>query len=144
MTAKIASAVVFAALLSGCASFRVQQTDYFIDDDGNVMMVEYGESSRPYTYKMVSPMNGVEVECKDTKLVRVKLPEPSDETLLCYICQNESPKGTMYATRDNKWKYLTIGIASRLYLWYPEENDYLLVFEGNLSPSAAEDAGGGR
>ena len=142
MTAKIASAVVFAALLSGCASFRVQQTDYFIDDDGNVMMVEYGESSRPYTYKMVSPMNGVEVECKDTKLVRVKLPEPSDETLLCYICQNESPKGTMYATRDNKWKYLTIGLKTRLYLWSTEDRDYLLVFEGTTAPSVLDEMEG--
>jgi len=141
MTARIASAAVLLALLAGCASFRPLQVDYFLDDDGNVMEVEYGESSKPYTYKMVSPMNGAEVECTETKLVRIKLPEPSTETLLCYICQNESPKGTMYATRDGKWKFLTIGIASRLYLWYPDEREYLLVFEGNISPSAGEDGG---
>ena len=141
MTARISTLAAIAALLAGCASFRPLQSDYFLDGEGNVMKVEYGEASKPYTYKMVSPMNGVEVECSDTKLVRITLPEPSDETLLCYICQNESPKGTMYATKDGKWKFLTIGIASRLYLWYPEERDYLLVFEGNLSPSAGEEGG---
>jgi len=142
MTARILSAAVLAALLAGCASFRQQQVDYFLDGDGNVMKVEYGESSRPYSYKMVSPMNGAEVECTDTKLVRIRLPEPSNKTLLCYICQNESPKGTMYSTKDGKWKFLTIGIACRLYLWYPDEREYLLVFEGNSSPSAGEEVEG--
>ena len=127
-------------LAAGCTSFRPTQTDAFIDDDGNIMTVEYGNASKPYTYKMVSPMNGAEIECKDTKMVRVRL--PSKETIMCRICQNTSPKGTMYSTSDSKWKYLTVGLACRLYLRYPAENDYLLVYEGNVCPSALE--GGGK
>ncbi len=129
-----------AALLAGCASFRPFQKDAFVDDDGNVMVVEYGESSKPYAYTMVSPMNGAEVVCTDTKMVRVTL--PSGERIVCRICQNNSPKGTMYETRDRKWKYLTVGLASRLYLRYPAEDDYMLVFEGNICPSALEDGVG--
>jgi len=129
-------AIAAAAALAGCTSFRPTRNDSFVDKDGLVLGAVYGESSKPYTYKMVSPINGAEMEGEDTKMVRLTLPPPSEEVLTCYICQNESPKGTMYATKDMKWKYLTIGIASRLYLWYPEEGDYLLVFEGDLVPGA--------
>jgi len=134
---KTALMVLAAAALAGCTSFRPTRSDSFVDKDGLVLGAVYGEASKPYTYKMVSPINGAEVEGEDTKMVRLTLPPPSDEVLTCYICQNESPKGTMYATKDMKWKYLTIGLASRLYLWYPEEGEYLLVFEGDLVPNAS-------
>ncbi len=129
--------ILAAALLAGCASFRPFQKDAFIDDEGNILVVEYGVSSKPYTYTMVSPMNGVEIECTDTKMVRATL--PSKERIVCYICQNNSPKGTMYMTRDRKWKYLTVGLASRLYLLNREIDDYMLVFEGNVCPSALDE-----
>lgn len=130
------SSVLLTLLLAGtgCVSFRPTQKDAFIDGDGNVMVVEYGMASKPYTYKMVSPMNGAEIECKDTKMVRVTL--PSKEAIVCRICQNSAPKGTMYATSDSKWKFWTVGLMSRLYLWYPAEQDYMLVYEGNVCPSA--------
>ena len=124
---------------AGCTSFRKTQTDAFVDEDGNAIVVEYGESPTPYTYQIKSPMNGNVLDCQDTKLVRVTL--PSGETIVCRVCQNDSPKGTMYMTRDEKWKFLTIGLASRVYLWYPEEKDYLLVFEGSNNPNALDDAG---
>ncbi len=126
--------ILAAVLLAGCASFRPMQKDAFVDEEGNILVVEYGVSSRPYTYTMVSPMNGAELECTDTKMVRLTLPD--GKRLVCYICQNVSPKGTMYETRDKKWKYLTIGLASRIYLHEPAINDYRLVYEGNICPSA--------
>ncbi|MGN0854926.1 MAG: hypothetical protein ACI4R9_05325 [Kiritimatiellia bacterium] len=126
-------------MATGCASFRLMQTDAFVDDQGNAIVVEYGECSKPYTYRIQSPANGNTLECQDTKMVRVRL--PSDKVIVCRVCQNESPKGTMYATKDGKWKYLTIGLASRIYLWYPDEREYLLVFEGSNSPSALDDKG---
>ena len=128
-----------ALLTGGCASFRKTQTDAFVDGEGNAIVVEYGVSSKPYTYQIKSPMNGNTLDCQDTKMVRVRL--PSGETIVCRVCQNDSPKGTMYMTDDRKWKYLTIGLASRVYLWYPEEKDYLLVFEGNNNPNALDDNG---
>lgn len=129
-------------LVTGCATFRPTQADAFVDDDGNVIVVEYGERSKPYTYQIKSPMNGNTLDCQDTKMVRIRLPKPDEKVIVCRLCQNDSPKGTMYATTDGKWKFLTIGVASRVYLWYPKENDYLLVFEGNNNPDALGDSGG--
>ncbi len=129
--------ILAAALLAGCTSFRPTQKDAFVDGNGEVLLVEYGEASRPYTYTLVSPMNGAELECTDTKMVRLTM--PNGKRLLCYICQNVSPKGTMYETRDKKWKYLTIGLASRLYIERPEIRDYELYFEGTICPSALDE-----
>lgn len=134
---RTALSLAIAIALVGCASFRPTQQDAFIDGSGNVLQVQYGERTRPYTYTMVSPMNGHRIEGRDTKMVRLK--KPDGEKLTGYICQNNSPKGTMYATKDGKWKYLTVGLASRLYLYFPDENDYLLVFEGSICPSAVEE-----
>lgn len=135
MKMKTLSAVLAAAacaLLAGCASFRTAMEDSFIDGEGNILHVVYGERSRPYTYTIVSPMNGAELECKETKMVRITLPAPNLGVIDGYICQNDSPKGTMYATRDGKWKFLTIGIRCRLYLVNETKDDYLLVFDGEL------------
>ena len=33
------------AALAGCTSFRLAQTDAFVDDDGNAIVVEYGASA---------------------------------------------------------------------------------------------------
>ena len=133
------AAFAAAALAVGCSTFRSQMKDAFVDGEGNVLVVEYGELSKPYTYTIVSPMNGAELECSDRKLLKITLPEPNCETLAFYICQNDSPKGTMYATRDGKWKFLTIGVQSRLYLQNEDKTDYLLVFDGRNSPSVLED-----
>lgn len=141
LSAKLAG-LASSVFIAGCSTFRSSMVDSFVDDLGNVMIVEYGEMSRPYTYKIVSPMNGVELECTDRKVVRVTLPEPNGSTLWFYICQNDSPKGTMYATRDGKWKFLTIGLMCRLYLQTEDRTDYLLVFGGTNTPSIIE--GGGR
>ena len=137
------STAIFAAAAAlacaGCATFRGTQKDAFIDDEGNILRVEYGVSSREYTYKLVSPMNGAEIDGHDVKMVRVLTPEPENDKLTFYICQNPSPKGTMYETKDKKWKFLTVGIWCALYLWDPEEGQYLLVFEGDSNPAILEE-----
>lgn len=124
-------------LLAGCSVFRLTQEDAFIDEEGNVLFVRYGELSRSYSYKMVSPANGVEIEGRDKRVVEIKLPEPSSDWITCRICQNNSPKGTMYETKDGKWRYWTIGIMSRLYVINETRDDYLLVFEGDFYPEGS-------
>ena len=144
--ASIAASLLAAAALAGCSTFRPAQKDAFVDGDGNVMIAEYGSLSKPYTYMIVSPMNGVALECKDRRIVRVTLPSadgtPTGERLTFRICQNDSPKGTMYETKDKKWKYLTIGLKTRLYLWSADDKDYLLVFEGTTAPSILDEMEG--
>lgn len=120
------------SLVVGCTSFHSTQKFSFVDDNGLVLKAEYGLAAKPYHYKMISPMNGVEVDCTDTKMVKVTLPPPNNETIVCYICQNLLGKGTMYGTRDNKWKYATTGLYCRLYLWIPQLGDYQHVYSGTV------------
>lgn len=120
------------AALAGCATFVHVQTDAFVNDDGEALVVEYGTRSRPYTYDIVSPVNGNTLECRDDKMVKLELPDGSSYT--CYICQNPVPKGTMYSTKDGEIKFLTIGLESRVYRFVPERNDYMEIFSGSLAP----------
>ena len=124
------------AALHGCATFNRDQVSAFVDGGGRVLRVEYGTRSSPYTYYIVSPMNGNRLECHDDKMVKLEMPDGSRH--VCYICQNEIPKGTMYSTRDNEIRYLTIGFQSRVYKYVPERNDYLEIFDGQLSPQAVK------
>ena len=124
------------AALHGCATFNRDQVSAFVDGGGRVLRVEYGTRSSPYTYYIVSPMNGNRLECHDDKMVKLEMPDGS--RYVCYICQNEIPKGTMYSTRDNEIRYLTIGFQSRVYKYVPERNDYLEIFDGQLSPRAVK------
>jgi len=120
------------AALQGCATFNRASIDAFVDDNGRVLVVEYGTRSRPYTYYIVSPMNGNRLECQDDKMVKLEMPDGSRH--VCYICQNQIPKGTMYSTRDDEIKFLTIGIECRVYRHVPEYNDYMEIFRGRPSP----------
>ena len=124
------------AVLHGCATFNRDQVSAFVDGGGRVLRVEYGTRSSPYTYYIVSPVNGNRLECHDDKMVKLEMPDGS--RYVCYICQNEIPKGTMYSTRDNEIRYLTIGFQSRVYKYVPERNDYLEIFDGQLSPQAVK------
>ena len=124
------------AALHGCATFNRDQVSAFVDGGGRVLRVEYGTRSSPYTYYIVSPVNGNRLECHDDKMVKLEMPDGS--RYVCYICQNEIPKGTMYSTRDNEVRYLTIGFQSRVYKYVPERNDYLEIFDGQLSPQAVK------
>ncbi len=128
-------ALILAAMaaLAGCTLTRRTQGDLnYVDEDGNVLVVQCAELSRSYTYEMVSPANGAVVECKDNRVVDLILPAPSGEKVRCFICQNYGPKGTMYMSKDKKWRYWTIGTMSRLYLINETGDDYLLVFGGIL------------
>ena len=146
MSKKMAfAALAAAALVAGCSSFTLEDREAFRDDNGNYIIAEYGKLSSEYKYTIVSPMNGVALECTSRRAVRITLPDgdtgkPTGDTMTFRICQNDSPKGTMYMTADEKWKYLTIGIRSRLYLINEAKTDYLLVFEGQNSPSILEES----
>ncbi len=126
----------FAVLsLTGCNSFRAVQEFSFYDDDGIVLQARYGALDKKYTYTLTSPINGATVEGSDNRLARIRLPEPNGSWIDCRICQNDFPIGTMYATKDGKWKYLTLGNRCRLYLQGPDKADYILVYEGRYLDS---------
>ena len=118
----------FILLLAGCASFRRTQRDMFIDDDGYLVHVEYGERSSPHRYKMVSPMNGRSIDCESKLMVRVQLPD--EKWITCYFCQNDFTYGTMYSTDDGDWKYFTTGLECAVFRKDTRRNDYLIVYKG--------------
>ena len=121
-------AVLALALAAGCRSYTVSQVDSFIDDDGNMLRVEYGSLKKPHKYFIVSPMNGNKVECESKLMVRVHLPE--DECVPCYFGQNDFANGTMYTSEGGEWKYYTTGLECAVFHFESEKNDYLLVYEG--------------
>ena len=125
----VALAFAFAAL-AGCNTFTCSQTDSFIDDQGNVLHVEYGELKKPYTYTMTSPSNGKTIDGTSTRLVRIELPAPSREWIEARTCQCPFRYGTMYETVDRKWRYFTTGLESAVYLLAEDGKDYYLVFKG--------------
>ena len=139
---KIVLTACLLAASAGCSTFRCSQTDSFIDDLGNVIHVEYGELSRAYGYIMVSPSNGKAVECESKKLVKVEL--PSGEWIEGRICQNGFPYGTMYMTKDEKWRYFTTGLECAVYLQDEDKTDYLLVFKGTAFQDERSGAGSTR
>lgn len=120
-----------AAFLAGCASFSLSQTSSFVDEDGNVITVEYGTRSKKHKFEMVSPVNGQPIEIASVLMVRVTLPD--GERITAYQCFNPIPRGTMYMTEDEHWKYLASGFSCTLYEQIPDKSDYLAVFDGILA-----------
>ncbi len=125
-------------LLAGCALYHEKQVDMFVDEEGRSLIVHFGELSRSYTYEVVSPVNGVSLESKDNRVVKLNLPDDLDidrsysKSITCRICQSIAMKGTMYLSTDKEWLFWTIGTMSRVYLFDEELNDYVCVFQGEL------------
>jgi hypothetical protein len=118
-----------ALCLAGCNTFTLSQVDSFIDEDGNLVRVEYGSLKRPRKYTVVSPANGREIECQSALMVRMRLPD--GVTVPCYYTQNDFAYGTMYKSADSVWKYFTTGLECAAFRFDPAANDYLLVYKGS-------------
>ena len=117
--------------LSGCASFHVQQTNLFTDEDGNVISVEYGTRSEDHSFMMTVPQTGKRVEFKSNLMVRVTLPD--GRSFKGYRCYNPVPQGTMYMSDNERWKYLASGFSAFIYERLPNGEDYVRRFEGTLA-----------
>lgn len=128
----------FAALaMSGCATFTKTQTSLFVDEDSNVISVEYGTRSKDHVFDMVSPGNGQPMEFSSKLMVRVLL--PNGDRITAYRCFNPIPVGTMYMTDDEHWKYLANGFNCTIYEQLPDKSDYVAVFDGVLSKGSGDE-----
>ena len=135
--AALSLAIALSLGLVGCNTFTRSQLDAFIDDDAYIIKVEYGNCERPHKYKLVSPMNGKEIECQTTMMARVTLPD--GRRFDGYYGQNEFAYGTMYTSANGKWKYFTTGLESSVFEYVPELDDYKLVYHGKACPKALEE-----
>ena len=118
-----------ALLLAGCQSYEIVQRNIFSDDDGNVVIVDYGRSDSVHYNTFVSPVSGKEMEFHTKLMVKARLPD--GDTIKAWQCMNFLPRGTMYMTDDEEWKLLANGFSFIVYHQTEEKPPrYLEVYRG--------------
>ena len=140
MNMKMAILAAASAILAGCNTFTVTQTNAFVDDDGNVLTVRYGHLESERTTTVRNPLTRKDVEMSSRLAVSLTLPEPNGSELMAYQCMNFLPSGTMYGTDDGKWLFLANGITSAVYLINEDKTDYVLVFSGIMGGGLKKDS----
>ena len=127
---RLKSFLVLALLLLGCQSYTIVQRNVFADDDGQVIVVDYGRSDSDHHNSFVSPVTGKEMDFHTRLVVKVQLPD--GDTIKAWQCMNFLPRGTMYMTDDEEWKVLANGFSCTIYHQTGEKppRDYLEVFRG--------------
>ena len=117
-------------ILSGCQSYQIVQRNVFADDDGRVIVVDYGRSDSDHYNSFVSPVTGKEMDFRSRLMVKVRLPD--GDTIKAWQCMNFLPRGTLYMTDDEEWKVLADGFSFTIYHQTDEKppRDYLEVFRG--------------
>ena len=114
----------FALALVGCASFDVERSSAFIDENGRVVGVEYARGEEHTTY-FTAP-NGVKMPYKSKLKVRVTLPD--GDRFIAY--RNMSLAGILYKTANEEWEYLEEGTACAVAQRASDGKGYLLKFQG--------------
>ena len=134
ITYRLSLITLAAALLLqvGCQSYEIIQRLIFADDDGNVVIVDYGRSESEHCNTFISPANGKEMEFHSKHMVKVQLPDGDD--FKAWECMSFLPPatGTMYKTDNEEWKVLANGFSFSIYhrTGEPAPRDYLEVYRG--------------
>ena len=119
------------ALAAGCQSYTIVQRNVFSDEDGNLVVVEYGRSDSDHVNTFVSPATGKEMEFKSKLVVRAELPDGT--RFKAWQCMNFLARGTMYKTDNERWMLLANGFSCTVYRQTEEdETRYAEVFRGVL------------
>ena len=122
---------ITAFAVAGCTSFNLSQTNRFINEDGEVISVDYGSGNSEYVTTFTAP-NGKEFDFKSKLRVRVTMPD--GERFYAFQCFNELLSGTLYRSANEKWSYHANGFTCTVY----RQNDQGLfapVFEGVVCQS---------
>ena len=117
-------------LQSGCQSYEIVQRNVFADDDGNMVVVDYGRSESDHHNTFISPVTGKEMDFHSKLVVKVQLPD--GDTFKAWQCMNFLSRGTMYMTDNEEWKVLANGFSCSIYrrTGEPAPRDYLEVYRG--------------
>lgn len=127
-------AIVFSSLfLSGCNSFNCKQTLRFINEDGEVIVVDYGVGDSDHTTKFYAPKTGRPLEFKSKNRVVVTMPDGEDFD--GYECVNELRSGAMYQSDDEEWYYHANGFTCTVYRRVGNTRDYAPLFTGVVCQS---------
>ena len=119
---------IFAAAVLGCTSLERSHTMLFVDDNGNVIKVDYERSVKEYVSKVTSPFSGKEIDFR-TKL-RVGVTMPDGYRFAAWETLNILGSGTLYKSPNERWLYHARGITSSIYEQTIDKSDYKLVYEG--------------
>ena len=121
--------LVLVACAAGCQSYTIVQRNVFVDEDRNVVVVDYGRSDSDHVNTFVSPVTGQEMEFRSKLVVKALLPD--GDTIKAWQCMNFLPRGTMYQTDNGKWKLLANGFSCIIYHRTDETPPrYLEVYRG--------------
>ncbi|MBR2839313.1 MAG: hypothetical protein IKE55_11045 [Kiritimatiellae bacterium] len=135
--ARAALCALALAFAAGCQSYDVVQKNVFVDEDGNVVVVEYGRSSSDHVNKFVAPTTGREMEFRSKLVVRAELPDGTGFT--AWQCMNFLARGTMYKTDNEKWMLLADGFSCAVYRRTDEDKTrYMEVYRGVLCDTPGE------
>ena len=118
--------------MQGCQSYEIVQRNIFADDDGNVVIVDYGRSESEHHNTFLSPVTGKEMDFHTKLVVKVQLPDGDD--FKAWQCMSFLPPGTgtMYKTDNEEWKVLANGFSFSIYhrTGEPPPRDYIEVYRG--------------
>ena len=108
-----ALSALFAALAAGCQSYAIVQKNVFVDEDGNVVVVEYGRGEREHVNTFIAPTTGREMEFRSRLVVCAEMPDGTRFT--AWQCMNFLARGTMYKTDNERWMLLADGFSCAVY-----------------------------
>ena len=108
-----ALSALFAALATGCQSYAIVQKNVFVDEDGNVVVVEYGRGEREHVNTFIAPTTGREMEFRSRLVVCAEMPDGTRFT--AWQCMNFLARGTMYKTDNERWMLLADGFSCAVY-----------------------------
>ena len=141
MTRMSIMATAAVLLLAGCQSYEVVQRNVFSDEDGNLVSVDYGRSTKDHVNTFFVPTTGKEMEFRSKLVVRAELPD--GETFTAWQCMNFLRRGTMYKTDNGRWMLLANGFTCVVYIQSEDNPDnYREVYRGVLCETP--DIGGTR
>ena len=127
-------AAVFSLLfLSGCNCFNWKQTLRFINEDGEIIVVDYGVGDSEHVTKFNAPKTGRPLEFKSKNRVIVTLTD--GKSFDGYECVNELRSGAMYQSDDEEWYYHANGFTCTVYRRVGKTRDYAPVFTGVVCQS---------
>lgn len=131
--AGVCAVSLLASFFSGCTSFNLKQTVRFINEDGEIIVVDYGDGDSDYVTTFTVPTTGKKMEFKSKNRVFVTLPDGHD--FYAFECVNELMTGTMYQSSDEDWYYHANGFVCTVYRRVGKTRDFAPVFTGSVCQS---------
>jgi hypothetical protein len=137
---KVLSVIAAVALIAGCNSYRVVQTNVFSDEEGRVISVDYGRAEQDHVGKFISPVTGEEMDFKSKLLVKVVLYD--GDSYKAWQCMNFMRSGTMYKTDNEEYMFLAGGFTCNVYR-RDDAGRYVEIYRGVICDSPNPEEGQG-